>query len=144
MVIREADIRVKSKIEELDGAGLGMGTPEVNEISVSGFYYFGDGYARLTYTERGEGGEVNTEIISEGGAVTVRRCGAIESDIRFAVGVEHSSVYSVVPYKFDMTVVPKRVLCELSSVGGEIDLYYNMKIGGASKAVRMRIWIQPN
>lgn len=144
MVILEAEIKIKSKIEELDDAGLGMGAPEVSESSLSGYYYYSDGTKRLSYTERGEGGEVNTELTVSEGVVTVSRSGAIESEMRFENGREHSSLYSVPPYKFDMTVSPRRIRCELSLSGGEIDLYYNMKIGGANKAVRMRIWIQPS
>ena len=142
MVIKEANIKVRSKIEELDAAGFGMGSPEVNEIDVSGYYYYSEQSVRLTYTERGEGGEVNTEVLFSEGGVTVKRSGAIESEMHFFVGQEHSSVYSVPPYKFDMSVIPLRIKTELSLSGGEVDLYYNMNIGGAGKAVRMRIWIQ--
>ena len=144
MEFSKKSIKVRSKIEELDDRGFGMGSPEVNEISLVGDYFYSDELIKLNYTERGEQGEVKTEIFYEGGVVTVKRRGAIESEIRFAVGIEHSSVYSVAPYKFDMTVVPKRINAALSSGGGEIDLFYNMKIGGAGKAVRMRIWIQPS
>ncbi len=144
MVIKEASITIKSKIEELDESGLGMGTPEVSESLISGYYYYSDEYVKLTYTERGEGGEVNSEITLRDGAITVLRTGAIESEMRFVCGREHSSVYSVPPYKFDMTVTPRRIRTSFLVSGGELDLYYNMRIGGASKAVRMRIWIQPS
>ncbi|MBO5906596.1 MAG: DUF1934 domain-containing protein [Clostridia bacterium] len=144
MIIRESQIKIKSKIEELDGRGFGMGSPEISESVLMGYYYYSEEQIRLTYTERGEGGEVNTEIKADSDVVTVARSGAIESEIRFKKGEEHSSLYSVPPYKFDMTVNPLRVSFELGADGGELDLYYNMKIGGANKAVRMRIWIQPS
>ena len=71
----------------------------------------------------------------------VKRSGAIESDLYFKEGESHSSIYSVPPYKFDATGRARRIRTELNDCGGRIDLLYNMKIGGAEKSARMKIWI---
>lgn len=138
---REVKIKIESRIDELDSAGLVMGEPERTVTDALGYFRFGDG-ATLTYTENGEGGEVSSEIEVSGDTVTVKRTGAIVSTLVFRQGEEHGSVYSVPPYRFDVTVRARRVRTELQSEGGAIDVLYDMNIGGADKAVRMRIWIQ--
>jgi uncharacterized beta-barrel protein YwiB (DUF1934 family) len=38
----------------------------------------------------------------------------------------------------------KRINLELSDQKSRIELHYNMKIGGATRSARMKIWILPN
>lgn len=139
---REVKVRIESRIDELDEAGLTLGEPERAQTHAEGYFRFGDGGATLTYAEESEGGRISSELEISGDVITVRRTGAIESELRFAEGCEHSSLYSVPPYKFDVTVRARRVRHTLSDMGGQIDVLYNMSIGGAHKAVRMKIWIQ--
>lgn len=140
-VINEVNIKIESTIENLDAAGLPEGDVERNTSEVSGFLRFSDGEAVLTYTEENEGGRALSEIVCKDGGITVCRKGAIESELYFKEGESHTSIYSVPPYKFDATVTAKRVRADLSADGGKIDLLYNMKIGGAEKSARMKIWI---
>ena len=142
--IKEAKIKIESRIENLDGAGLPEGDVERAEVATTGFYYFADGQVKLTYAEENEGGRVESEIFWSDGALVVRRSGAIKSEMIFKPGESHDSLYSVAAYSFDVTVKPRRMQVELLSDGGRIDLLYNMSIGGADKAVRMKIWIQTN
>ena len=142
--INEAKIKIESRIENLDGAGLPEGDVERAEVETSGFYYYSDDAVRLTYTEENEGGRAESEIIWHGGALTVKRSGAIRSEMVFKPGEVHQSLYSVSAYSFDVSVKPRRMQVELDAGGGKIDLLYNMTIGGADKAVRMKIWIQTN
>ena len=140
-VINEVKIKIESSIENLDSAGLPEGDIERNVSELSGFYRFSEGEAVLTYSEEGEGGNSLSEITCRMGEVTVKRSGAIESCLFFKEGESHSSIYSVPPYKFDAIVTAKRVRVELCECAGKIDLLYNMKIGGAEKSARMKIWI---
>ena len=137
----EAKIRIQSKIENLDESGLPLGDIERSDDSFSGSYEYSGGSARLCYIERGESGEVRSEILVSDGTVTVKRSGAIESVFVFAPDREYNTLYSVVPYKFDVRLKPRKISTELGSRGGHVDLLYNMSIGGADKAVRMKIWI---
>ena len=139
---REVTIRIESRIEELDAAGLSMGEPEITSSRAVGYLRFGEGDTVLTYTESCEGGRVSTEITVSADTVTVARSGAIESVLRFREGEEHSSLYAIPPYKFDVKVLCRRMRCDLTDTGGTIDVLYNMSIGGADKAVRMKIWMQ--
>ena len=139
--ISEVKIKIESTIENLSAAGLPEGDAERTSSICDGFYRFSDGEISLTYAEENEGGRAESEIIFKDGGVTVYRKGAIESELYFKEGESHSSIYSVPPYKFDATVTARRVRVNLDAEGGTIDLLYNMKIGGAEKSTRMKIWI---
>ena len=102
-MIKKVRVKIESSIENLTPTGLPDGEPETSVSEAEGFYRFSDG-GFLNYTEENEGGKCRTEVTSIGGTVTVRRSGAIESEIRFTEGEAHSSVYSIPPYRFDATV----------------------------------------
>lgn len=140
-MLKRVNLKIESVIDNLDSAGLTEGESERNVSESVGSLLISGEDVRITYKEKTEGGESESEIICSGGGVTVRRRGAIESELYFKEGETHQSVYSVPPYKFDAEVKTRRVRIELSETGGRIDLFYNMKIGGAEKAARMKIWI---
>jgi len=140
-MLKRVNLKIESVIDHLDPAGLTEGESERNVSESVGSLLLSEENVRITYKEKTEGGESESEIICSGGGVTVRRRGAIESELYFKEGETHQSVYSVPPYKFDAEVKTRRVCIELSETGGRIDLFYNMKIGGAEKAARMKIWI---
>ncbi len=140
-IIKEARIEVSSIIENLDDAGLAHGDIERTSSECSGYYNYSDGRVEITYSESTDGGEVTTAVIRDGETVRVVRHGAIESDMLFVKGLTHASEYSIPPYKFDCSVVTRRIRDSLDECGGGLDLLYNMSIGGADKAVRMKIWI---
>lgn len=139
--ISEVNVKIESSIENLDSAGLPEGEIEKTISTAVGFYRYTEGEKILTYVEENEGGRAESEILISDGGVRVLRRGAIVSDLYFKEGESHSSVYSVPPYKFDATVTAKRIRLNLSENEGTIDLLYNMKIGGAEKRARMKIWI---
>ncbi len=142
-VIKEVGVKIESSIENLDPSGLPDGDVEKNVAEAEGFLHCREGEILLTYCEKGEGGEVYSEILVVNGGVRVKRKGAIDSDLYFEEGCEHKSLYSVPPYKFDACVTTRRIRNNLTEDGGMLDLFYNMKIGGADKSARMKIWISP-
>ncbi len=145
MRISEVTVKVSSTIENLDNYGLSDGEAEKTESLSLGYYHvYDDGRRLVTYIESGENGNVTTEIEVCGRAVTVSRGGAIESRMLFEEGKTDRSVYSIPPYRFDAEVRTRSVMLELSDEKGRIELKYNMKIGGAEKSARMKIWILPN
>ena len=141
-VINGVKIKIESSIENLDASGLPEGEIERNVSECDGFLRYSDGEAEITYSESGESGNVSSEIRYKDGEVTVKRTGAIESELRFKEGEIHNSLYSVVPYQFDAQVYTRKIRASLNESGGTLDLFYNMKIGGAEKSARMKIWIQ--
>ena len=138
-VIKEAEIKVRSVIDNLDASGLADGDSEVTESFAVGYLHVLDGVTLLTYVEEQEDSRVTTEIKCEGERVRVVRRGSIDSDMVLLVGEAHDSVYSVGPYKFDITVNAKKIRNSLSECGGRLGLIYAMRIGGADKDVRMNI-----
>ena len=98
-----------------------------------------DGKLRLSYSERTEGGEVECEIHVLCGRVVVKRRGAIVSDMVFAEGKRNTSIYSIPPHSFDMTVECRHLKVKLGEREGRVDMLYNMEIGGEARSARMRI-----
>ena len=138
-IIREAEIVITSIIENVGDKDI-----ERSETKCIGYYNYAGDSLEITYAERTDGGEVTSIITRRGNEITVARHGAIESRMRFVTGETHESVYSIPPYAFDASVYTKRIRDSLDADGGELVLLYNMKIGGAEKAVRMKIWISTN
>ena len=138
-IIKEMKFYISSTIDNLTPSGLTDGEPERNDISVEGFYKISDDGYEITYSEQTEGGRVVSDIIITESSVTVKRRGAVDSEMVFSEGLLHKSLYTVSPYSFDAEVLTKRIRSSLTKDGGKIDIFYNMKIGGADKAVTMRI-----
>ena len=139
--IKEAKIKIESVIENVGPSGLPEGDAERTVSEVSGYIHYTDEGILLTYSEENEGAVVYSDISYSDGEVWVKRRGALVSELFFKEGAEHSSVYEVTPYKFDATVKTRRIKASFFESGGELSLFYNMKIGGADKSARMRIWI---
>ena len=140
-IIKEMKFYISSTIDNLTPSGLTDGEPERNDISVEGFYKISDDGYEITYSEQTEGGRVVSDIIITESSVTVKRRGAVDSEMVFSEGLVHKSLYTVSPYSFDAEVLTKRIRSSLTKDGGKIDIFYNMKIGGAEKNARMKIWI---
>lgn len=99
----------------------------------------GEGRLLLSYSEKTEGGEMQTEIYLREGRVIVKRRGAIVSDMVFAEGKKNTSVYSIPPHSFDMTIECSRLKVKLDGLSGRIDMLYKMNVGGDERSARMRI-----
>ena len=137
--IKEKKFRISSVIENLLPSGLVDGEPERTEISPDGFLKISDGEYEITYTEMTEGGKVVSDITVTEKGVRVKLVGAVKSDMYFEEGKSHDSIYEVTPYTFDVTVTTKKIRNGMTRESGRLDICYAMKIGGAEKAVRMKI-----
>ena len=142
--IEEIKLKIESVIENIGPSGLPEGDAERTVTEADGFIHYTDGGILLTYSEHTDNGDVFSDISYSDGTVLVKRRGALISEMLFKEGVEHSSVYEILPYKFDATVKTKKIRAQLSDGDGTISLFYNMKIGGAEKNARMKIWIRAN
>ena len=140
-VIKEKKIKITSVIENLDENGLSDGEPEKTETVADGFYKISEDSYIIMYSEQSEGGRTVSDIEVKGGTVSVKRRGALESDLLFAEGVPHKSLYSVPPYSFDVEINTKKIRNNLTRDGGRLDIFYNMRIGGQDKNIRMKIEI---
>lgn len=139
--IEEVKVKIESVIENIDSAGLPEGDAERTLVEADGFIHYTDSGILLTYSESTEGGDIFSDISYSDGEVWVKRRGALISELFFKEGAEHTSIYEIPPYKFDATVQTRRIKAEFSDSCGMISLFYNMKVGGAEKSARMKIWI---
>ncbi len=142
-IIKEVKIKISSSIENLDSAGMPEGECERTESECAGYLHLLDGESFVTYKEKDKNGEVTSEIRISEESVFVIRHGAIESNMEFREGEITHSIYGISPYTFDMSLDTRRIRRRIGEDGGEIHLIYNMKVGGAEKSVRMKIWILP-
>lgn len=144
-MIKEAEIKISSVIESLDESGLSAGDTEKSESTHTGYYRIADGGYSVSYTEEVEGAKISSQVkVFSYGGVSVSRTGALESSFLFEEGAVHTSLYKVPPYTFDAEISTRKIRSSLSEEGGTLELIYNMKIGGAVRATRMKIWISTN
>ncbi len=141
--IYDCNFTVHSVIDNLDDVGMPDGEPEISITTQVGFLKVEDmgGTDRLyiSYNENTDGERAHTELVVDGGRVKLSRRGSSNYDLDFAEGEECSTIYSVPPYSFDMTVFCKKIRNNLSRDGGYIQIFYSMSVGGADKACRMKI-----
>ena len=140
-IIKEKNFKIRSVIENLDSSGLAEGDAETSEICTDGFFKIDEERYTITYSEESQGGKIVSDIVIDGTAITVRRAGAIKSELYFREGEKHSSLYEIPPYSFDTTVITKKIRNNLTRDGGTLDIFYNMNIGGQDKKVRMKITV---
>ena len=140
-MINEKEVRlsVASVIDNLTPSGLADGEPERTETRVLGKMISSADGITLKYREESDGAAVNTEIVIKDRSVTVYRSGSIESEMYFEEGAVHSSLYSVTPYSFDAEIKTRKIRNGMTADGGRLDIYYDMKIGGADKSVKMTV-----
>lgn len=137
--VRKIKLNICSLIENLDSSGLPEGDVERDSIDCIGELLISDESFTISYTERREGGEVNCLITESRGELTVKRTGAVESEMHFAVGKPYCTLYKVPPFSFDMKIETLRLTSTVSDKGGEINLLYKMTVGGAAKKTKMKI-----
>ena len=137
--VKEVTLLVKSTIENIEDGVTDHSLDEITETTVCGFMKPTEDGFFLTYSEDGEGGRTVCDITTTQNSVRVRRIGSVVSDLCFEVGVEHTSIYEIPPYKFDMVVEATKIRNSLTLGSGVLDLFYKMNVGGATKKVRLKI-----
>lgn len=143
--IKEADLTVRSVIQNLDENMLPEGEDEVFDFKTTGFLRYDKerGPLSIRYSEESEGGKSFTEIAFETGLIRVTRRGGVSSELCFyESGIEYESVYTVGAYSFDVSVIPLKIRNDVGTDGGVLDIFYRMCIGGAHKKTRYRIEVK--
>lgn len=138
-IIKEKKFKISSVIENLSPEGLVEGDAEKTEIAPTGFLKIDGDNFNITYSEMSEGGKIVSDILITPSSVRVKRVGAVESEMYFEEGVKHQSLYTVGGYAFDTEVLTRKIRSSISKDGGDVSIFYDMKIGGADKKVRMKI-----
>lgn len=137
-------IRLHSVIEDTDEHGAPDGEPEISITTHDGSMRLDGDIIRLRCKENTEGGEVDTRITCYAdGRISISRDGAIAGDILFSEEEPCACIYSIPPYRFDMTVKTQRIRSTMSEGGGDIALHYTMSIGGSDRRAKMFISVSP-
>lgn len=135
-----ARLEIYSVIETLDASGQPEGEPEVNTTAARANLRYDGGDLHLSYTQNSEGGSVICHLIAfADGKVSLSQRGGIVSDILFSPGEECHTVYSIPPYKFDMTVRTDRVELSVGETPVRIKLTYTMNIGGEDRRTHLTL-----
>ena len=138
---KKAHFRLISTVTHLDEQGLADGDPDRSDTEANGALRIDGEEIILSYSENYSGAEVFTRIRIENGAVTLERRGSIDSVMIFKEGETHTSIYSIPPYSFDMTLTTKRIKSTVSDKGGELTLIYDAEVGGSRSATRMTVTV---
>lgn len=139
--VKCVEVTVRSVIDNLEG-GLPVGDPEITVITARGSLTAEGEALSLKYRETEGEQYTDCELRLYSHGISLSRRGAVVCDLLFSEGEECSTVYSVPPYKFDMTVLAKRIRGSITDGGGELSLLYSMNIGGQDKSVRMKIAVK--
>lgn len=142
--VKVVGLRIFSLHEELGASGLPEGERERTESCATGcLKKAADGALVLSYIEAdGENSQVHTSIRIKPDKISVQRRGGIDSIMVFEEGVIHRSVYSLPPYQMDMEILTRRIRQNMSLTGGELQLVYEMKVGGARRSAIFRIEVK--
>lgn len=109
--------------------------PETMELVTEGQLHWNDGGWEISYEESELTGlsGVQTMFRIEPGQVTLRRSGALSSQMVFREGVTHESLYQMEFGALLLTVCAKQISAKLDENGGTVDLLYDIEIerGGA-------------
>lgn len=132
----KAVAHISSSIKNVDGDS------ERVDCTLPCHYMYSDGKAYISYTEESDSEKTETDITVADGEATVERLGALRAKMLFAVGKKFSSLYSVGPYSFDMTVTARALRTTLGALGGRLDILYDMTVGEAEKSVRFSVRIE--
>lgn len=138
-MLKKVNLDIESYLENLDEYGMPEGEPETAFSSFIGTMKIFGSEISLSYKEMTENGSVSCSITQCGESVTVRRIGAIASVMVFDIKQPFQTLYSIPPYKFDMLIKTKELTAVLNENGGEINILYDMDIGGMKRSARMKI-----
>lgn len=111
--------------------------PEITELMTVGTMEFTDGGWDICYEESELTGlaGVTTTFRLEPGKVTLRRTGALRSEMVFQEGVRHQSLYQLDFGALLLTVCARQIMASISDDGGVVDLVYDIEIENSEAGV---------
>ena len=111
--------------------------PEIIELVTEGTMEYRDGGWDIAYEETNLTGleGVTTTFRVEPDKIVLTRTGKLNSQMVFAQGVRHESLYQMDFGALMITVCARRILAQLQEDGGMIDLVYDIDIENAAAGV---------
>jgi uncharacterized beta-barrel protein YwiB (DUF1934 family) len=104
--------------------------PDATELMTEGTMTMGDGQIRLSYKESeltGMEGTTTTFIV-EGERVTLLRTGAVNSQMIFEEGEQHTSLYETPFGELTVDIQTSKLLHNLSERGGLMEIKYSIAV----------------
>ena len=104
--------------------------PDSTELMTEGTMTMGDGQIRLSYKESeltGMEGTTTTFIV-EGERVTLLRTGAVNSQMIFEEGEQHTSLYETPFGELTVDIQTSKLLHNLSERGGLMEIKYSIAV----------------
>ena len=104
--------------------------PDSTELMTEGTMTMGDGQIRLSYKESeltGMEGTTTTFIV-EGERVTLLRTGAVNSQMIFEEGKQHTSLYETPFGELTVDIQTSKLLHNLSERGGLMEIKYSIAV----------------
>lgn len=138
-MLKKVKIDIKSRIDNLDDFGLCESESEVSDSSYFGSLKCFENEYKISYKEENENGIVSCDIVITDEQIVVRRTGSIISTLVFNEKEPYQTIYELPPYKFDMTVNTKKIRNSITQNGGNVEIIYEMNVGGAKKRTSMKI-----
>jgi len=134
-------IRVESVIDNLGDDGLTESTERCDDTRPA---RIGEDKEKVIalYTEEGQGGRTDTRVTISEGEITVSRTGAITSIFVYKEGEVTESLYRIGSFAFDASIKTRKIRNNLTRPYGSVHILYDMTVGGAKKAVRMKITLR--
>lgn len=99
----------------------------------------------LSFVERREYGRTATRISydKKEKALTLTMKGNTQYTALFKVGTPYEFIYAVPPVTFDAEVKPLSLSESMSENGGEIDLSYDLTLGGVCRRIHLHVLATP-
>ena len=130
-------IKIESFIENLSDDGLTEDSEKLESIAIATVTE-SDAETEITYGEVSDGVRCDSKITVSDGGIRVLRRGGIDSEFIFSEGEKTYSLYKVPPYEFDAEIYTKKIRNSLIRGEGELTVFYEMTVGGATKKIKMR------
>ena len=140
---KNVTVKLNSVIENLDADGLSGNDVEKDALEACGSLRKENGKISFSYEENREGGRILCRVDETDSGLRITRSGAVECEMIFEKGKLSRGLYKVGPFSFDMEIKTQRLENSVTENGGEVNLIYEMTVGGAKKHCRMKITILP-
>ena len=128
-------LKIRSELFFSDGEG----EKEINETDTECSFSSRDDGFLIRYSE-GEGEALcAVRMLFSHGTLTVKREGAVRSELKFRQGEKLVGTYCVGAYGFDASVLTKSLTVAHSLDGILIKLSYDMSLGGVERTCEMQI-----
>lgn len=111
------------------------------EETAFGSYYEKRGKQYILYKTDNNGDKVSTVIKLDGNEVTIKRRGAVSSDMTYRTGAKHSFMYALPFGAVEMEIETEKIFSNLAENGGVIELAYTLTAQGEKYFNNMKITV---